>query len=232
MESVFLSPLPLHLPPDGGQFYQETNLNQWLVEPWNAISSLSFLVPAAYWTWKIRKSIIQHPFFFFCQVMLAIGGLGSALYHAFRVSAFLMLLDVLPITALTIGLGCNFWIKALKNLALAIWINIIFFFVRSYFFFWIGDHQGLNIAYFLTGTNITLPLIYILWKTNGEGILSLMLSLFFCGIALYFRWLDDFHQQMLPMGTHWLWHIFCGVGVFFLSQYLFKTSVEKRFQII
>lgn len=227
MKDFFIQHFPILRPPDGGQFYYETDLSQIIVEPWNAISSLTFLIPAAYWVYTIRKELRSHPFFFFCQFLLALGGVGSALYHAFRISEVLMLLDVLPITVLTLALGFNFWLKALKNLSLTIWLNIAFFFLRSYFYFITDDPNGINIAYLLSGINIGIPVVYNLFKNNYLGWSSMVLSIFYCLLALYFRFIDDDRPAIMAIGTHWLWHIFCSFGAFYLSKYLFLTSVKK-----
>jgi len=227
MEGSYIQHFPVLKPPDGGQFYYETDLSRFIVEPWNAASSLTFLIPAFIWIYLIRKDLKSHPFFFFCQCLLAIGGIGSALYHAFRVSEVLMLLDVLPITILTIALGLNFWIKVFKRLSWAIWLNVIFFFIRSYFYFITDDPNGINIAYFLSGANIGIPLIVILFRTKWRGAFSLALSLSFCLLALYFRFIDDDRPTLMMIGTHWLWHVFCSFGAYFLSQYLYLIDIKK-----
>jgi len=232
MVEDFVQHFPVLRPPDGGQLYFETNLNQLIVEPWNAASSLTFLIPAFYWLYRIRKEWKAHPFFFFCQFLLATGGIGSALYHAFRVSEILMLLDVLPITILTLALGCNFWLKVTRSLGVAIWLNVAFFFVRSYFFFITDDPNGINFAYFLSGVNLGVPIVIILWKTRWLGAISILLSILFCLLALYFRVIDFEAPAWMMIGTHWLWHIFCSFGAYYLSKYLFMTSVERDFKNI
>jgi hypothetical protein len=43
-------------------------------------------------------------------------------------------------------------------------------------------------------------------------------------LALLFRYTDDFEHLALPMGTHWLWHVFSGIGAWFLGVYMYKTN--------
>ncbi len=67
---------------DGGPYYTETNPANFIVEPWNAISSLLYLLPAIYWATKIRKHIRENSFVAFCVPLLILGGLGSTFFHA------------------------------------------------------------------------------------------------------------------------------------------------------
>ncbi len=40
--------------PDGGGYYAETNPQNFVLEPWNAVSSLAFLVPVIYYMVKLK----------------------------------------------------------------------------------------------------------------------------------------------------------------------------------
>ncbi|MCK5080459.1 MAG: hypothetical protein KAR09_10960, partial [Bacteroidales bacterium] len=40
---------------DGGPIYTETGGESFLVEPWNALTSLLMLIPVLYWFIKLRK---------------------------------------------------------------------------------------------------------------------------------------------------------------------------------
>jgi hypothetical protein len=40
-------------------------------------------------------------------------------------------------------------------------------------------------------------------------------------IALLFRQLDATEFSFLPMGTHFLWHVFSAVGAYFVLKYLY-----------
>ena len=46
-------------------------------------------------------------------------------------------------------------------------------------------------------------------------------------LALILRYTDDFESLMLPMGTHWLWHIFSALGAWFLGVYIFKEKEQN-----
>ena len=75
-------------PLDDGPIYRETtDLSQFIVEPWNAFSSLTFWIPACIFLWQLQGRYRQQAFVvYFCIPMLVLGGLGSTLFHALRSS--------------------------------------------------------------------------------------------------------------------------------------------------
>src|SRR5688572_15572541 len=103
--------------PDHGPIYRETmDLSQFIVEPWNAFSSLTFLIPAFIFLWQLRGQYNRYAFFvYFCSPMLIMGGLGSTLFHAFRSSGWLLAMDVAPIILLVLGISIWIWLKVLPK---------------------------------------------------------------------------------------------------------------------
>ena len=100
---------------DGGPIYTETNPDHWIVEPWNAISSLMIVIPAIIWLFKIRGQFKDYRFLIFAIPLMVLGGTGSTLFHAFRVSQFFLFMDVLPTAILTLSLSIYFWVKVFKR---------------------------------------------------------------------------------------------------------------------
>ena len=82
---------------DGGPIYAETNLSHLIVEPYNAISAILFLVVVVYWWSKLRGKYEQHTFLSYVIPILGIGGVGGTLYHAFRYTSIFHYMDWLPI---------------------------------------------------------------------------------------------------------------------------------------
>jgi hemolysin III len=52
-------------------------------------------------------------------------------------------------------------------------------------------------------------------------------------LGLLFREMDTW-APILPMGTHWLWHIWTAAGGYFLGEYLFRlrNSEMKPHQVL
>ena len=210
---------------DGGQIYKETNLNNFIAEPWNAISSLSFLIPAFYWLNKLKNNYAQFKFLTLCIPLLVAGGLGSTLFHGFRSSKYLLMLDYLPIFILTASVSIYLWKKIILKWAYLILIALpvlVFKLLLSDLF---TPHEAMNISYFINGTLIFLPAFILLFKTQFNGLKDFVLSLIFFSLSLLFRKIDNYPIQFMPMGTHWLWHIFSATGAFFLAIYLYKVQI-------
>lgn len=222
-------------PSDGGPIYSETDLEKAFVEPWNALSSLLFLIPALYWGIKLRGKYTSYPFLTFCIPLLFLGGLGSTLYHAFRNSAFFLMLDVLPITILTLSVSIFFWIRVTKKWWQAVLFIIVPVYLIQYFIYQsLEGQKPININYFITGVNIFLPILIILVKTNMKHAKYIILAIFFFSLGLVCRELDDSRFIGLPMGTHFLWHAFTATGAFLLSEYLYRyrnISILQKLEV-
>jgi hypothetical protein len=208
---------------DGGPFYTETNLRHFIVEPWNAFSSLTFLIPAIYWLWKIRKNLRNYGFIAYCIPLLVLGGLGSTFFHAFRSSEILLWMDVLPILILTLSVSTYFWHKVYDNWIVTIVTMILSFLGRRLILTVPGIpvHTAINISYAIGGVTIFLPVLLILIKTTFKKFGVVFLSVICFITSLIFREIDARSIHALPMGTHFLWHVFSAVGAFFLASYLY-----------
>jgi len=216
---------------DGGSVYTETNLENFIVEPWNAVSSLAIILPAVYWLYKLRGKYKENWFLTCCIPLLFLGGLGSTLYHAFRTSSFLLLLDFLPILVLSFVVGVHLWMKVLKKWT---YVGLLFLIIIAFRIVvpdMLSHHDAINLRYFINGCMIFLPGLMLVIINKGKGSVQFSLALVFFILALVCRKIDAFTPALLGQGTHWLWHIFTGIGTVFLSQYLFlleKMTVQTR----
>lgn len=216
---------------DGGPVYHETDLERFVVEPWNAYSSLSFLVPAIIFLVILRGKYSEHKFLVFLAIpLLILGGSGSTLYHAFRASRLMLALDVLPIILLTLSVSIYFLYEVIKN-----WLVVAAIILGSFglrFLLW-GEFQGqtaINIGYAITGVMIFVPALLYVIRSGYIHFRHLAFSIIAFILALFFRYMDDLREPLLWMGTHWLWHIACAVGAFFLGMYLFRTRETIKLQ--
>jgi hypothetical protein len=214
--------------PDGGPVYHETDLDQFIVEPWNALSSLTFLIPVIYLLFRLRGRYREYPFLiYWAAPLMTIGGLGSAIYHAFRVSKFFLFMDVIPIAMLTLSVSIYFWNKILPHwsyIVLIIGGSIVLRFIA---FGYIEGSPAINLSYFITGLMIFLPAVIFLFSTGFYQVKYLIFSVLFLITALIFRYADDLENQLFAAGTHWLWHVFTSAGAFSLAIYLIKIKDIK-----
>ncbi len=220
--------ISLKLPVDGGQMYTETDFDRFIVEPWNAVSSLCILMPAIYWAVKLRGQYKEYPFITFCIPLLFLGGLGSTLFHAFRSSSLLLLLDVTPTAILTVALAIYFWIKVLPKWWIAILIVGVSVTLRYLASSYLPGHSGINVSYAISGIILFIPTLILLYQTKLRYSIYIFISLGCFTLSLVFRQTDRAAETILPMGTHFLWHIFTGIGAFFLAEYLYKLHLQEK----
>lgn len=207
--------------PDGGPLYAETDPGRILVEPWNAISSLFIIIPAIYWLVRIRKDLPHFRFMLYCIPLIILGGTGSTLFHAFRAHRFFLFLDIVPTAMLTLALSIYFWLKILRKWWHILLIIIPVFLARVIFFRNLPQHIAINISYAITGFITALPLIFLLLKTRFYRLTDITGTLISFMLALFFRQIDAEEIPFLPMGTHFLWHVFSGPGAYFILSYLY-----------
>lgn len=217
-------------PVDGGPIYAETDLNAFISEPWNAISSLAIALPAVYWAFQLKWNYRQYPFLYFLMPLLFLGGIGSTLFHAFRASKFLLWMDVLPTAVVTLSVGVYFWNKILPYKWQVASVMIPFVYLRFALGDFVSGQLATNLGYFITGFLIFFPSIFFLTKHQFRHYLPALVSVIFLSLSLIMRRLDHTVAELIPMGSHFLWHIFSGVGAFYLARFLYlirKDEIEQ-----
>lgn len=219
---------PVVAPADGGQIYTETNFDRTIVEPWNAVSSLAILLPAVYWAIRIRKNYRQFSFLTLCLPLLFLGGLGSTIFHAFRSHRIWLLLDITPTAILMLLVALFFWMKVLPRKWLALPLLLLTFLLRMWVWRAYPSHVGINISYALTGIAVFVPLLMVLARNQWRGLWAISLSIISLLLSLFFRKIDYAAADVLPMGTHFLWHTFSGVGAYFLGLYLYQSRFYEE----
>ncbi len=214
----------LQFMPDGAPFYAETQASAWIKEPWNAVSSLTFWLPVFYWAGKLRGKYHQHWFLSACLPLLFLGGLGSALFHGFRVSRFLLWLDVLPTLVIFVGLTLYFWQKILPNVWALVGLVGTILVLQGLVMTIFEPAVAVNYSYIIRGTALFLPAALLLKRIAYKGTLLLFLAIGFFILAIVFRSVDKapFMLQIFSMGSHWLWHLSTVVGAFYLAEFLYR----------
>jgi hypothetical protein len=211
---------------DSGPIYTETDFSHIIVEPWNAVSSLAFLIPALYWAYKLKDNFRQNWFLLYSATLLFIGGTGSTLFHAFRSSKFLIVMDFLPMAILTLSICFYFWFRLLKNWLIVLLIVVPSFTLRYFLFNRLGNHNSINASYFLSGTLFFLPILLLLIRNKWKGLGLAIACLFSFVVSLFFRQIDAWHPPLFSIGTHFLWHLFGAVGSHLVALFIYK---EQKF---
>ena len=217
---------------DNGPMYHEFIHDATVHEPWNAYSSLFFLVPVFFWVWKLWGKFKEYRIFLAILPLLALNGVGSTLYHAFRNDRFLLLLDWLPASFMVIVLSSYLWTRFVRKWYFGLLIVVGFYAVgigAVVLLLQVFQNQALapNMGYFFIGSSFCLPLILFMSRTRFYRWDLVAFTLFFLIGALTFRTLDyptpNPFPDLLPQGTHFLWHIFSAMADFSLGYYVYLT---------
>jgi hypothetical protein len=207
---------------DGGPWYAETHITDHIiVEPWNAFSSLAIAAPAIYFLFKIRKNPLQFKFLLFCIPILFLNGIGSTLFHGLRTSNYLLLMDYLPALALTLSITIYLWYKVLSKWWMVVFTVGPLFMLRFIAMEYFSGALGMNLSYIIGGTAFLLPFLLILRKYQYQKSLNILVAVLCFILAIYFRGADKEFTNIVAFGTHFLWHIFTGIGAFYLADYLY-----------
>ena len=216
--------LQVHRLADNGPVYYETNLENLVVEPWNAVTAILFLLIVGYWAfrvWTVRKS---HLFLVYMLPILAIGGIGGTIYHAFRYSRVFLVMDWLPIMLLSFAAGIYFMVKSTGRWWYALLVIAGVAGLQTLNFTLMPErliHIAISISYGLLGMVILVPTIFYMIKTKWVKSRIVLYALISFFLALIFRLTDM--EGWLPMGTHFLWHTFGALAANFMFAYIFLT---------
>jgi hypothetical protein len=214
--------------PDGGPLYSETRLERDFVEPFNALSAILFLVLAVHWAWRLRGKYRQNLFFSFCIFLLALGGVGGAFYHGTRASKVFHLMDVLAIVALCVALGVYLWGRVLsdRHWAKSFAIVLPMLAPLPLGYSKLPSQAAVSFSYIVFSAIVLVPIYLYLRRTHYRhgGLVFLALVLFLGAFA--FRIADSFHfaVQVLPMGTHWLWHVGSAGSTSLMLTFFFRVT--------
>ena len=213
---------------DGGPWYAETHITDALiVEPWNAISSLAIAAPAFYFLWKIRKHPRQYGFLLAAIPFLMLNGIGSMLFHGFRTSQFFLVMDFMPALIVTLMVTVYFWAKVLPKWWMSFAVITPIFLIRFGIIDLIPGQGGINMSYTISGIAFLVPVFLILRKYQWRKTLNITIGALCFILAIYFRQADHHYTHIIPIGTHFLWHICTGIGAFLLADYLYFIRTQE-----
>ncbi|MFL5341720.1 MAG: hypothetical protein ACJ8F7_16365 [Gemmataceae bacterium] len=212
--------------PDGGPRYTETNLDNFIREPWNAVTALVFVVIVIVWAVRLYGRYRQHPFLIMCLPILLAGGIGGAIYHGFRRWPVMLWLDVVPIGLLVVLGSIYLWIRLRPKwwhiviLVVAVGLSPVPFLVA------VERHIAIVLNYIVLALMILVPVGLVLVRTRFRHANLIWLTLVCFGFSILFRFLDPLSRPVLPMGSHWLWHLGGAVTTMVLSEYFYRIEVE------
>ncbi|WP_417885392.1 hypothetical protein [Zunongwangia sp.] len=215
-----------NFPNDSGPIYQEIVKGRFPVEPFNTYSNLLFLVIVIYFSVLVYKNHKNQKFLIYVLPILFIGWLGGTIYHATRSNEIWLLMDWVPILVLCLSASLYFASKISKNkLYVALCIILVLILVFGIRFIPFQSH-GETYRYIATALGLIFPIILHAWQTHFLFFKYVLFSVFSFSVAISFRTLDRYLE--FSMGTHWLWHTFGAISVFFIMKYIFFDAKHQN----
>lgn len=210
---------------DGGPVYFETCLDCPIVEPYSAASAVLFVAVAVFWAWRVRGQFRRHAFISACLPIIALGGLGSLLYHGTRAHRVFFLIDVFTLVILCLAASLFMWAKAVGRRWWIIGVALPgALLVQRQFFVLLPTHVAINVSYAFLATLILLPTLIVLGRTQWRGVGWVIGAVGAVAVAIAFRALDTMSPPVLPMGTHWLTHVFGAVAAHALIAFVYRLG--------
>ncbi|TXC76240.1 hypothetical protein [Luteibaculum oceani] len=213
---------------DGGPLYTETNLDQFIVEPFNTISALLFLFLAGYWYLRLRGQFGKFKFLTAATITLTVGAVGGTIYHAFRLDAFFMYMDWVPIVLLCWAAAVFFVYRLSNSFWVAAGMLILSLVSQILVFRFVPDHQSTNISYAIMGFMVVVPTVWNIIKSRFFQWWWVAYAFGAFSLALLFRILDPL--QLISIGTHFLWHSFGFLACHFMFKYIFELQKARKMQ--
>ena len=212
---------------DSGPIYKETFLgNSCFAEPWNTWSNIFFLLTIIYWALKIYRNPEKQGFLIYALPILFVGFLGGSIYHGTRSSDIWLFMDWIPIALLMLSVSIFFAAKNRFSIYAILALVLLPFLASS--LLWRSPDlpssvKGL-IGYPMLALVVLFPIFFYLARAHWKHFTWVLSSLFCFVFAISFRYIDNSDWDILPMGTHWLWHVFGALSSHLLIQYIFLSN--------
>jgi hypothetical protein len=193
-----------------------------LAEPLNAVSNISFLL-AAWAAWVLAKRTGTPSAG--VQVLIALAasvGIGSILWHTYP-TALTLILDIVPILIFIIWF---IWLYARNVIGMRSLLA-----VASAAAFLLGTFVAIQYSDVLHGALVYTPglivvLVFGVFQATERTVARFTL-LAAAGVyvaALFFRTIDNEVCPVLPIGTHYLWHILIGLVTYLAMRSLILST--------
>lgn len=214
-----------------GPTYCETpvGLFSFPAEPWNTWSNLvivAYGITALYLLWKQGHRAYD---LYFLALLIVLNGIGSLLWHGTR-TGWALTFDVAP------GLLFLFTLVVLWSRRLFDWkragLILLAFLVLVQVGGVLSSYSDLGFQTFFVGPALAVIAVagflmyrsYLRWGRVAFWMLgALLLAL----VALIMRTIDSDACSVIPMGTHFLWHVFLSSASFLSILFLAKLDTLR-----
>jgi hypothetical protein len=224
---------------DRGPRYTETPTDPYApdarfpAEPWNAVTASLFVVIVVAWVVRLRGRYHAYPFLMSCLPILLVGGIGGTLYHGLRTRQLYFWLDILPIQLLPVAGAVYLAVRLWRRWG---WLylggSVVVYLSTSALLFTLvlprSRQLAVNLNYAALATVILFPMALALIRTrfrHGKWVVAGLIAFV---IAWFFRLWDENPGPYLPMGSHWLWHLFGAISTALIIEFYYRVEGETR----
>lgn len=227
--------LPLLLQIQPKAYYTEFHPDALITQPWNTWSSLVFLLPAFYWGYQLRGNYQRYWVWIAVLPLSLLNGIGSTLWHAYSGGSIYLKLDIYPPRIMMAFLAIYFcrllsgkWLLGILSFAALAWLVLQY---KDTFRPMIPV-GWVTFNYIFNSLIVIVPAIAVLIKYKGNGIKPFLLTLVCLLLAVWFRVLDAQRPipEVIPQGTHFLWHIFCAAAYLPLGVFIIRLMDQSKKQ--
>lgn len=193
--------------------------------PFNALSNLSFIF-AGFALFMLAKRQDRLNYVILSLIILTFSvGIGSGLWHTFP-NRLTYLLDIIPIFLFQISFIVIYAFKILKWNKISIIVSTLLFAVITILLTGMPDVLNGSIAYIPTLLVLIVFGLFHYFRNFNERYILIVASVLFL-ISLIFRSIDLAVCNTIPIGTHFLWHIFNGAVLYLATKgIIFNLSSE------
>lgn len=191
--------------------YCETALN-WLgsfpAEPVNTITSFVPVVTGLLALFYLLRHRHRNAVAYTLAGLTIMTGLGSVAWHATRTSLALTV-DALPGVAYFIVIAF-FWLSYVGNRWIAIAASAVF----AVMIFLVPRIEAFFAIFLVTVVVVAVGLVVATWYRNRPAFGFAALAVGAGVFAAAMRTLDSRVCDLIPFGTHFLWHVFLGIAAY------------------
>lgn len=216
---------------DSLDFYCERLNTSFWSEPVNAVTNLSFFVAALLCYWALKKNPPQkHRNYFYALVLfIFLTAVGSFCFHTFA-QRWSHWADILPIFVFMM-LSMWFFLRNIFNAS--IWVSVI---SLSVFLVITAFGAFPPLSGYINGSTMYLPSIFSLYLFSfwllhrgqmHDGAQVFAIAIVF-SFSLMARTFDHDLCEIIPMGTHFIWHVLNGVVAYLIFQLFLKIESQGQ----
>ncbi len=194
-------------------------------EPLNAFSNVSFLLAAlAAWVLASRTGALSSG----VRVLVALGasvGIGSILWHAYP-TMLTLVLDIVPILIFIIWFIWLYTRNVIRMRSVFAGASVAAFLVATFLVFPLSGVLHGALVY-TPGLMVTLVLGVFHAREQTVARFTLLAAAGVYLAALFFRTIDNEVCPVLPIGTHFLWHLLIGLVTYLAMRSLILSTPTR-----